>query len=118
MLALATQKKPTKFESAVMTSMEDFSSKLEGFESMMKPMLDKLAGLEAWRATADASMDKLLVHATTTADRTLQFEVAPSAQPPPPPPPPPQPRYPPRPSTAPPQPLSRWTNPFDLNVAP
>ena len=105
---LAPQKKTSKFEAAVMTSMDDLSSKLEGFESVMKQMLDKLTGLEAWRATADASMDKLLA----TAGRLHQSAQAPSA------PPPPQPLYPASPATAPPQPPQRWTSPFDLNLAP
>ena len=73
----------------------------------MTQALDKLSGLEAWQTSAEAATDKLLAQSERFATRLHRLEVAP---PPPPPPPPSS-----RPTTA---PTSRWTNPFDLNLAP
>ncbi|PUZ56932.1 hypothetical protein GQ55_5G386400 [Panicum hallii var. hallii] len=85
-------------------------------------MLNKLMSIEAWRSSTDASMSTLLSQSDAVVTRLHHLVTAP---PPPLPPPPAALRAstapPPtalRPSTAPPQPSSRWTNPFDLNVAP
>ena len=42
------------------TSMEDLAKKLDRFDAALTSVLDKLSGLEAWKSTANASMDKLL----------------------------------------------------------
>ncbi|XP_039797727.1 zinc-finger homeodomain protein 10-like [Panicum virgatum] len=89
--------------------MADLATKFEGFESMMKQVLDKITGLETWRSTAEEATGRLLAQSDRMAERLLRLE---TTTPPPPPPPPP------RPFTAPPQPPSRWINLFDLNVAP
>ena len=49
--------------------MDDLATKLDGFEAVMTRILDKLTGLEAWRSTTDALMEKLLNQADTTAVR-------------------------------------------------
>lgn len=42
------------------TAIDDLAKKFDGFESVMTKMLDNLTGLETWKASANASMDKLL----------------------------------------------------------
>ena len=91
--------------------MEDLAKKLDRFDAALTSVLDKLSGLEAWKSTANASMDKLLAQSEQTTSRIHRLETLP----PPPPPPPPMP---PRPAIAPPQPHPNGINPFNLNSAP
>ena len=100
--------KPKKFEAALTTAMDDLATKFSGFETMMTQALDKLIGLEAWRTAAEGATDKLLAQTERLESRLHRLEVAP----------PPLSSSSFRPSTAPPQPPSRWTNPLDLNLAP
>ena len=86
--------------------MEDLAKKFDSFELLMTQALDKLSGLEAWRTSAEAATDKLLSQSEHLATQFQQLEEIP--------PPPPIARL----ATAPPQPPPRWTNPFDLNLAP
>jgi len=88
------------------SSMEDFTKKLDGVELMVSQLMDKLSGLETWRSSADEATDRLLSQAETVISRLQRLEAAP---------PPP---VPPCPSTAPPHPLPRRLDPFDLNLAP
>ena len=97
-------------------TMDVLSAKINGFESLMNQMLDKLTGLEAWKSTAEEASDRLLNQAERMALRLQRLEQLEAQAPPPPPPPPPFQQ--PRPSTAPPPPPSRWPDPFDLNTAP
>ena len=90
------------------SAMEDLAKKFDGFDVVMTRVLDKLTDLEAWRDTADAAMTKLLERGDASTSHSLRLDAAPA--------PPPHP--PPRPSTVPPHPPPRWTNPFDLNMAP
>ena len=53
--------KQTKFEAQMTTAIDDLAKKLDGFDAAMTKVLDKLTVLEAWKSTANASMDKLLV---------------------------------------------------------
>ena len=92
------------------SAMDDLAQKFSSFETLMTQALDKLTGLEALKATSEEATERLLSQAERLATRLHRLEMVP---PPPPPPPPP-----PRPATAPPQHLPRWTNPFDLNLAP
>jgi hypothetical protein len=91
--------------------MDDLSAKINGFESLMNQMLDKLTGLEAWKSTAEEASDRLLNQAERMALRLQRLEQLEAQAPPPP-------FQQPRPSTAPPPPPSRWPDPFDLNTAP
>jgi len=86
--------------------MEEHSKKFNGFDTMMMRVLDKLTGLEAWRTTTDAAMNKLLDRSNHTVTRLHHLKSVPPLGPLP------------QPSTAPPHHHPRWTNPFDLNVAP
>ena len=89
--------------------MEDLSKKFDSFELLMTQALDKLSGMEAWKTTAEEATDRLLSQSQRLESRLRRLEA------------PPQPPLPPqvmRPSTAPPPPPSRWTDPFDLNLAP
>jgi len=69
--------------------MDDLTKKFESFESLMTQALDKL-----------------LAHSECMESRLLRLESAPPSA------------APPRSQKAPPQPPSRWVNPFDLNMAP
>ena len=89
--------------------MDAITKKFEGVDAALEKVLDKLTAIEAWRSTTTASMDKLLTQSERTANRIDLLESAPSTSTAPPLP---------RPSTAPPQHPPRWTNPFDLNMAP
>jgi len=89
--------------------MDDLAKKFESFETMMTQALDKLSGLEVWRTSAEMATEDLFSQTGRLTSRIQQLEAAPPLPPPPPPP---------RPATAPPQPPPRWTNPFDLNLAP
>jgi len=91
------------------TAMEDLAKKFDGFDAVMTKVLDKLTALETWKSSASASMDKLLAQSERTACHGDPIEPLTAPAPV---------RPPPRPSTAPPHPQSRWTNPFDLNTAP
>ncbi|PUZ44467.1 hypothetical protein GQ55_8G101800 [Panicum hallii var. hallii] len=78
--------------------LEDLATKFESFDLMMKKVLDKVTGLEAWKSSTDASMDSLLSKANNTAAAAAgPLPHQPSLPPPPPP---------------------AWTDPFDLNLAP
>ena len=101
-------RKPTNFEAALTTAMDDLATKFSSFETMMTQALDKPTGLEAWRTAAEGATDKLLAQTERLESRLHRLEVAP--------PPPSSSSF--RPSTAPPQPPSKWTNPLDLNLAP
>ena len=70
--------KQTKFEAQMTTAIDDLAKKLDGFDAAMTKVLDKLTVLEAWKSTANASMDKLLVSSwsvlrpsSTTSSRCL-----------------------------------------------
>lgn len=91
------------------TAMDDITKKLDGFDALM---LDKLSGLDAWRSSTNSAMDKLLMSSEDTTQRLHRLETAPSIAASAPP------LHHHRPATAPPQPPSRWVNPFDLNTAP
>lgn len=92
--------------------MEDLSKKFDSFELLMTQALDKLSGLEAWKTTTEEATDRLLSQSQRLESRLCRLEA------PPPLPPPPQVPQVVRPSTAPPPPPSRWTDTFDLNLAP
>jgi len=87
------------------SAMDDIAKKFDSFESLMTQALDKLSGLEAWRASTEAATDKLLSQSELLSPRLHRLE---AVSPPPPP----------RPAMAPPQTAPRWTDPFDLNLAP
>ena len=105
---LVPARRSTKYESQTTTAMDELVTKFDGFEAAMTKMLDKLTGMEAWKSSMDAMVDKLLTYTTTTVARLHHLESAHPIAP----------HLPPRPSTAPPPSPPRWTNPFDLNVAP
>ena len=56
-------RKATKFETQFVAAMDDISTKLAGFESLMNQMLDKMTSLEAWRSTSEEASDRLLTQA-------------------------------------------------------
>jgi len=76
----------------------------------MTQALDKLSGLEAWRTSAEEATGRILTQFERLTVRLQRLETAP---PHPPPPLPPM-----RPTTVPHLSSSRWTDPFDLNLAP
>jgi hypothetical protein len=56
--------------------LEDLATKFESFDLMMKKVLNKVTGLEAWKSFADASMDSLLSKANDNTSRLQQLELA------------------------------------------
>ena len=89
--------------------MDQLTKKFDSSETLMMQAIDKLSGLETWRTSAESATDKLLSQTERLATQLQRLETA-TPQPPP--------ALVPRPATTPLQPPSRWTNPFDLNIAP
>ena len=92
------------------TAIDDLMKKFDGFHAALTKVLDKFTALEAWKSSASTLMETLLSQSERTASRIDNLESAPTLSMAPHPPP--------RPTTAPPQPPSRRTDPFDLNTAP
>jgi len=86
--------------------MDDLTKKFDSFELLMTQATDKLSSLETWRTSTEDATGRLLAHSERIESRLLRLKSAPP------------PAALPRPQTAPPQPPSRWVNPFDLNMAP
>jgi len=107
---LAPKHKQTQFQAQMTTAIDDLAKKFDGFDAALTKVLDKLTALEAWKSSASTLMETLLSQSERTASRIDNLESAPTLSMAPHPPP--------RPTTAPPQPPSRRTDPFDLNTAP
>jgi len=88
------------------SAMDDLTKKFDSFELLMTQALDKLSSLETWRTSTEDATGRLLAHSERIESRLLRLKSAPP------------PAALPRPQTVPPQPPSRWVNPFDLNMAP
>ncbi|WVZ96404.1 hypothetical protein U9M48_042044, partial [Paspalum notatum var. saurae] len=102
--ALAPGRRPTKFEERMVTSMEEFSKKMDGLEAMMEKTFKKLSGFESWRSSADEAFGALLAQTEAVKSHLERLETAPS----PPPPPPPQQHW------GPPPPPFQFCDPFDV----
>ena len=106
-----------------MSSIENLSAEFNtlttqfnGFQAMMKQMLDKLSGVEAWWTSIDKAFELLLQKADQATSRIYMLESRPQPPPSPPHPPPPPPPLssllarPPPPPSLPDRPRIGWTS--------